>query len=892
MDQCPQEGLCTFKKPNFLILMDYSTSMNADFGLGQTRWEAAEDAVKNLATTKFNNENMHLALMRFGHDPSAALGTTIPMDTSNPPLTDGQALDVFWYDPQGNDKSFYECNGQALVDALDNDVPAPLGGQEDGIGTWTKGALDQAKALIAQSKADHPGDMDERFYANLVMTDGAWTSMDGNTVLGPAGENPAITAADLWDNQGIPTYVVYFGDPNDAPAKGAANMLASAGGTASINAANQMELDQALKDVISDIKDDVVQPLCAPGLPRFMVLLDASSSMLNVNLGMMAGQMGETGWDQVRAALAGDLSIFDVVVNGNKYAEDLVHFGLAVFGHNQPNPGEQKILVDYGPCHKSHFDWALNPETSCGIGCDDPWGGPPITWTFLNSDNEGKPPPLFADTTISHMPQCQGMTFCTGSGTYTHLGLQLIKNNQVAYHNMASTDPKFPYPANANTLYANILITDGQYSGYSTDNQVQAELTQMYNKGIVTYVIGFGDGVDTPQAVTQLNKMADWGSGNLLDYYDANNQMELENAFKMILEGVALDPCCAFTDCTFFDPFTPNECDPNDPATCLDNQECVKDENDEWYVCQDVMGPVCGDGILDEGEECDDGNLIDGDGCSPFCVFSDGCGNGKIDGGEECDDGNQIDDDACTNACKDPACGDGIVQAGEECDDGNLVDDDLCSNQCIAVDPAPQCGNGEIDRGEECDDANDSNNDACTTECKAATCGDGLVWAGVEACDDGNQVDDDTCTNLCALPGCGDGVLVAGEACDDGNLVDGDGCDHICAREPGGSCGDGIVQAGEACDDANLVDDDDCTNLCALPICGDGIVQADEACDDANELDDDECRNDCSLPGGDTGAGEGCGCVAGDPRGGGLVELLLAWGLAGWRRRRRRAPAA
>ena len=51
--------------------------------------------------------------------------------------TDGQALDVNWYDAQGNNKDFYPCNGQALIDALDNNVPAPIDGELTGIGTWT-----------------------------------------------------------------------------------------------------------------------------------------------------------------------------------------------------------------------------------------------------------------------------------------------------------------------------------------------------------------------------------------------------------------------------------------------------------------------------------------------------------------------------------------------------------------------------------------------------------------------------------------------------------------------------------------------------------------------------------------------------------------------------------
>ncbi len=65
------------------------------------------------------------------------------------------------------------------------------------------------------------------------------------------------------------------------------------------------------------------------------------------------------------------------------------------------------------------------------------------------------------------------------------------------------------------------------------------------------------------------------------------------------------------------------------------------------------------------------------------------CGNGVLNmsAGEQCDDGNDIDDDGCTNACTLPACGDGIVQAqnGEECDDGNIQDDGTCLADCTFV---------------------------------------------------------------------------------------------------------------------------------------------------------------------------------------------------------------
>jgi cysteine-rich repeat protein len=44
----------------------------------------------------------------------------------------------------------------------------------------------------------------------------------------------------------------------------------------------------------------------------------------------------------------------------------------------------------------------------------------------------------------------------------------------------------------------------------------------------------------------------------------------------------------------------------------------------------------CGDGVVDVGETCDDGNAIDGDGCDRSCTPT-GCGNGVIDPTEVCE---------------------------------------------------------------------------------------------------------------------------------------------------------------------------------------------------------------------------------------------------------------
>ncbi len=110
------------------------------------------------------------------------------------------------------------------------------------------------------------------------------------------------------------------------------------------------------------------------------------------------------------------------------------------------------------------------------------------------------------------------------------------------------------------------------------------------------------------------------------------------------------------------------------------------------------------------------------------------CGNGKVDPGEACDDGNAVSTDACVDGCVFARCGDGVVEAGvEACDDGNTVDSDGCTNGCAL----PTCGDGIVQAGEDCDDGNQDDTDACPSRCLFAKCGDGFVQTGVEACDEG-----------------------------------------------------------------------------------------------------------------------------------------------------------
>lgn len=72
------------------------------------------------------------------------------------------------------------------------------------------------------------------------------------------------------------------------------------------------------------------------------------------------------------------------------------------------------------------------------------------------------------------------------------------------------------------------------------------------------------------------------------------------------------------------------------------------------FVLTDNTPPIfcrdCGNSNLELIEQCDDGNAVDGDGCSADCLWEE-CGNDIIDPNEECDDGNIYDGDGCSSSC-------------------------------------------------------------------------------------------------------------------------------------------------------------------------------------------------------------------------------------------------
>ena len=125
----------------------------------------------------------------------------------------------------------------------------------------------------------------------------------------------------------------------------------------------------------------------------------------------------------------------------------------------------------------------------------------------------------------------------------------------------------------------------------------------------------------------------------------------------------------------------------------------------------------CGDGRLGAGEQCDDGNTEDGDGCSSTCRREAFCGDGDVGPDEVCDDMNRRSGDGCRSDCQsDESCGNGVrdVAAGEECDDGNTEDGDGCSADCTTLE---MCGDDIVGDDEECDDGNDDRFDGCAPDC-------------------------------------------------------------------------------------------------------------------------------------------------------------------------------
>ena len=210
---------------------------------------------------------------------------------------------------------------------------------------------------------------------------------------------------------------------------------------------------------------------------------------------------------------------------------------------------------------------------------------------------------------------------------------------------------------------------------------------------------------------------------------------------------------------------------------------------------EDVPPPECRNGVLEDGEECDDGNATSLDGCEPDCRFT--CHTA-----DECADGDPCTRDLCEAAgggrlCRNP------VDVGAACDDGN------------------PCTTGET-----CDDTGACRGGTGTCDCTVtADCAeyeDGNLRNGTLICDPGSHtciVDPETivtcdpsadtaCRRNRCVPATGTCVPTNepdGTVCNDGlfcTLTDscrGGVCTGSGSPCPSGPCAAPCDEAGDRC---------------------------------------------------------------------------------------------
>ncbi len=145
----------------------------------------------------------------------------------------------------------------------------------------------------------------------------------------------------------------------------------------------------------------------------------------------------------------------------------------------------------------------------------------------------------------------------------------------------------------------------------------------------------------------------------------------------------------------------------------------IKTVNSNLPAC-----PLCGNGSVNLGETCDDGNVLGGDGCSTECQ-NEGCiaatpGYPSV---SLCHDGNPCTLDRCDSALS-------ICVHETSCDDGYFCTVDECvSGSCVHT-PSDAL----------CDDGNDCTTQSCgaTSGCsilgEAGACDDGVFCNGADAC--------------------------------------------------------------------------------------------------------------------------------------------------------------
>jgi cysteine-rich repeat protein len=285
---------------------------------------------------------------------------------------------------------------------------------------------------------------------------------------------------------------------------------------------------------------------------------------------------------------------------------------------------------------------------------------------------------------------------------------------------------------------------------------------------------------------------------------------------------------------------------------------------------------VCGNGVTEGLEQCDDGNHRSGDGCSEFCDretteeddgTEDDTDNDEGDDTGDTGDNGDSDDTGDSQSSQGMFCGNGIQEADEQCDDGNIRNNDGCSSTCRFIEVFTGCYSDNDCLDGVCRDGNctpcfshnECGEGVCSSgKCQgpklvaaASVCGNGVLEEP-EECDDRNRRDNDGCSSTCLLEIgiCGDGVVqsLLGEQCESSTHES--SLEYACSncRFVSTFCGNEVVDPGEECDSGPLNStsaDALCRPDCGLARCGDGIVDSAELCDDGNLLPNDGCDRYC-----------------------------------------------
>jgi len=143
-------------------------------------------------------------------------------------------------------------------------------------------------------------------------------------------------------------------------------------------------------------------------------------------------------------------------------------------------------------------------------------------------------------------------------------------------------------------------------------------------------------------------------------------------------------------------------------------EECDDGNLDAGDGCEPDCTLTCSsDTDCDDGNPCNGAEQCEGTGATATCAAGTDMADGTPCGMEQ----------ACRGgACISIGCGDGTVDPGEQCDDGNMVEGDGCDSDCSwSCSADDECDDGDVCNGTEtCDIASHTCNDPADLDCTAS----------------------------------------------------------------------------------------------------------------------------------------------------------------------------